>query len=143
MVRTKLEKIMLTKVREILNICDFIEGMGKTEAQIKNEKKPMYWSTLLENSEASKKDCYIVYHPEVGQDSYYGDGASVLARLGCRIDLFLSSPSESKNTYNIRNKIETNFSKDTWSIVFNLEEYDEKVKLHHYSYTVYNIYGEE
>lgn len=133
---------MLNEVRAIFDSCGFVDGIGKTEEEIKNETATMYWTTILENSAASKKDSYIVYSVEPEQENIYGDGKNLIARLGCRIDLFMVYPVESRNTYEFRKTLEEAFEKfDTWSLEFNLSLYDEQVKLNQFSYTAYKIYG--
>ena len=144
-IRSKLEFKMIQDLIKIFESCGFKDATKLSELSpedLEAKTTVLCWNRLMDNSKGSKKDSYIVYTVQDYQDNYFGDGVIVVCDMGCTIDLFSVYPDTSRKSYHLRSLLESKFV-DPWKIEFNLHEYDNQTKLHHYSYTVSNIYGSE
>ena len=138
--RAKLEHKMINDLLSVLSKCNIIDSSKVTKEQLNSKDTIIAWNELLDNSKGSNKDSYLVYTIQDYQDNYFGDGEAVLAELTCILDLYTNYPNMSRKSIDLRTNLEAAFD-STWRIAFNLHEYDNQTKLHHYSYSVSKIYG--
>lgn len=140
MLRVEAEKLFKTDIINKLLSLDFIDGTNLAKGVIQTSDVS-FWKNILDKSSASKNNSYIVYSIQPSTDNLYGDGDALTQRFSATLDLFSISKDESRNIYNLRKKIENEFTGFPWKIEFNFSEYDNDKKLNHYSYTVSSFYG--
>lgn len=140
MLRVEAEKTFKSDVISKLLSLDFIDGANLNTGTIQTTDTA-FWNNILEKSKASKNNSYIVYSIQPSSDKMYGDGDVLTQRMFITLDLFTLYKNESKQTYDLRKKIERAFSTFPWKIEFNFQEYDNQQKLNHYSYSISNFYG--
>jgi hypothetical protein len=126
---TKVFKNVPIIMDEILKNAGLENGLDCED--IKSELKTLFWYAFVKNSDASKKETYLVWNYQ-SITSQYGDGKTLVHPVRLVIAYYSKEPLVSEEL----EKIETEFKNKKFSFSFSKSGYNPELEMYSYEFFI-------
>lgn len=136
----KARKTCRNEIRNLLTNAGLLEGIGLTDAEIKNTTKTLFWHGVLRNPIARDKTNYVSYYFPDFESKYNADNDDFIREVMVAIDVFSKKSFDSKDNLDLLELLEDTFKDNGFEVEFADEIYEDETALFHYPMTLYKLY---
>ena len=136
----KARKICRNEIISLLKSIDLEEGIALNDAEIERTNKTLFWHGVVRNSKARNKTTYVSYYFPSFENKINADNDDFLREVMVAIDVFSKKSFDSKENFDLLEKLEDVFKDNGFEVEFADEIYESETSLFHYPLTLYKIY---
>lgn len=136
----KARKICRNEIISLLKSIDLEEGIALNDAEIERTNKTLFWHGVVRNSKARNKTTYVSYYFPSFENKINADNDDFLREVMVAIDVFSKKSFDSKENFDLLEKLEDVFKDNGFEVEFADEIFESETSLFHYPLTLYKIY---
>lgn len=136
----KARKVCRNEVISLLKSIELEEGIALNDAEIERTNKTLFWHGVVRNSKARNKTTYVSYYFPSFENKINADNDDFLREVMVAIDVFSKKSFDSKENFNLLEKLEDVFKDNGFEVEFADEIFESETSLFHYPLTLYKIY---
>lgn len=136
----KARKVCRNEVISLLKSIELEEGIALNDAEIERTNKTLFWHGVVRNSKARNKTTYVSYYFPSFENKINADNDDFLREVMVAIDVFSKKSFDSKENFDLLEKLEDVFKDNGFEVEFADEIFESETSLFHYPLTLYKIY---